>query len=91
MADEVPIPPLRQGVGHPPLEAAAESSDARKSVPGAGRRTYSGKGTPTLTVMAMGRRVSRLDKSEETKAQVAEVSVALLSAFQGVPPSVLAA
>jgi len=30
-----------------------------RSDPGAGHKTYSGKDTPTLTVMVMGRRVSR--------------------------------
>jgi len=32
---------------------------AVQKIPGAGHRNYSGKDTPTLTVMVMGRRVSR--------------------------------
>jgi len=38
---------------------AAEGIAAVRSDPGARRRNYSGKDTPTLTVMEMGRRVSR--------------------------------
>jgi len=46
---------LLQAVVH----QAAEDTAAVRSDPGAGRRNYSGKDTPTLTVMGMGRRVSR--------------------------------
>ena len=38
---------------------AAEDTAAVRSDPGAGHRNYSGKDTPTLTVMVMGRHVSR--------------------------------
>ena len=38
---------------------AVAVTDAARSDPGARRRIYSGKDTPTLTVMAMVRRVSR--------------------------------
>jgi len=38
---------------------AAEDTAAVRSDPGAGHKTYSGKDTPTLTVMVMERRVSR--------------------------------
>jgi len=40
------------------VDQAAAGIAAARSDPGAGHKTYSGKGTPTLTVMAMGRRVS---------------------------------
>jgi len=40
-------------------QAAAAGIAAVRSVPGAGHKTYSGKDTPTLTVTAMGRHVSR--------------------------------
>jgi len=38
---------------------AVAGTDAARSDPGARRRTCSDKDTPTLTVMVMGRRVSR--------------------------------
>ena len=38
---------------------AVAGTDAAKSDPGVRRRTYSGKVTPTLTVMVMGKRASR--------------------------------
>jgi len=45
---------LLQAVVHQAAGTAAARSD-----PGAGHKTYSGKDTPTLTVTAMRRRVSR--------------------------------
>jgi len=53
-ADEVATVRLRAVV-----HQAAAGIAAARSDPGAGHKTYSGKDTPTLTVMAMGRRVSR--------------------------------
>jgi len=53
-ADEVAA--VRLQVLVPP---AAGDTTVVRSDPGAGHKTYSGKDTPTLTVMAMGRRVSR--------------------------------
>jgi len=41
------------------VDQAATGIAAVRSDPGAGHRNYSGKDTPTLTVMAMGRHVSR--------------------------------
>ncbi len=52
-------PPLRLGVEHPALDPVAVNTAARRLDPGAGRRNYSDKGTPTLTAMVTGRRVSR--------------------------------
>ena len=43
-----------QAVVHQAAGIAAARSD-----PGAGHKTYSGKGTPTLTVMVTARRVNR--------------------------------
>lgn len=40
------------------MELVEASTAARRSVPGPEHRNYSSKGTPTLTVMATGRRVS---------------------------------
>jgi len=41
------------------VDQAATGIAAVRSDPGAGHRNYSGKDTPTLTVMVMERRVSR--------------------------------
>ena len=41
----------------------AAGTDVARSGPGARRRTCSGKDTPTLTVMVMGRRVNRLSRA----------------------------
>ena len=41
------------------VDQAAAGIAAARSDPGAEHKTYSGKDTPTLTVMVMGRRVSR--------------------------------
>jgi hypothetical protein len=46
------------------LEVALASTGAD---PGAGRRTYSGRDTPTLTVMVTGRRVSRLNNDQSRR------------------------
>lgn len=49
---------------------AAAGTDAARSVPGARRRTYSDKDTPTLTVMVMGRRANHLkDRSRKFTIQ----------------------
>ena len=53
---------VRQGgdpVEHPALDPSAGNTAVERSDPEARRRIYSGKDMPTLTVMAMGRRVSR--------------------------------
>jgi len=59
VGDGVVVLCLRLGVDCPVLEPAAASTAVGRSGLGAGRRTYSSKGTPTLTVMVTGRRVSR--------------------------------
>jgi len=57
-AGEVAAPPLRLGVGHPAQDQAAGNSIVVRLGLGAKRRIYSSRGTTTLTVMAMGRRVN---------------------------------
>ena len=67
MEGVVAVPPLRLGVVDPALDQAAASTAVGRSGPGAKRRTYSGKGTPTLTVIGTGRRVTLCENSDKSQ------------------------